>query len=167
MSDDKIKNIDEIKKDRFSFGYEDVKNDIEVDIFGLTFKYNLYNTDHFNEIRQGRNLSLKEQVELMIGDGAIEKINKKRAMDNYPPLAANEITQIISFLINTYQNQLSNNILNGTIENLKQIKNRVKNIGNEYKNITNEPYNGNRPANRAQRRYNERYNRRNNNRRYY
>ncbi len=153
MSDDKIKNISEVKNKRYSLGYEDVNRNIEIEIFGLDFKMNIYNIEHFKE--NTNNKSLDEQIDFIIGENATKRLNDKMVKDGHGEMMANDKTRIIGFLIETYTKVLTDNMM-------RKAKDGIENAKKEMSNNGNQNY-----MNRSQRRYNERYNRRNNNRRYY
>ncbi len=153
MSEDKIRNISEVKNKKYSLGYEDVNRNIEIEIFGLDFEMNIYNIEHFKENKNSQ--SLDEQIDFIIGEGATNRLNDKMVKDGHGEMMANDKTRIIGFLIETYTKTLTDNMM-------KSAKNGIENAKNEMNDYGNQNY-----GNRAQRRYNDRYNRRNNNRRYY
>lgn len=133
-------------KRKYSFGYEDLDKNVEVEIFGLKFEIDVNEIEEMGK-NGSANLSLDEQIDRCLGNGAFEKINKKRLQDGYDELNAIGKTKVLGYIMEVYTKELSGNIINP-----------VKNvIGTQQEQMNN--YN-NKNMNRAQRRYNERYNRR-------
>lgn len=130
-------------KKRYSLGYDRTDKNVEIDIYGLVFNLNIGEIEHVKE--NSNNMSIDEQIERILGENAIEKINKKRAQDGYDELSANGKTTILGFIIETYTRVLSGNMINAITDTIGDIDKQVKDFNNNN-------------FNRAQRRYNNRYN---------
>ena len=111
------------------FSYEDTDKKIEIEIYGLVFEIN-------------KN-SLENQIDKILGDGSVEKINKKRVADGYKEMDLQIELNLLGCIFETYANATMNNVTN-------RITNTARNINNRINELNN--------MNRQQRRYNK-YNR--------
>lgn len=102
---------------RLKFGYEDTDKSIEIDLYGLVFEIN--NLDSIEELEKlDRNDSnvIESQLEKILGEGAIEKINAKRVSDGYKKLDLNIELNILGCIFETYAKSMTGNVL-GRVEN--------------------------------------------------
>lgn len=119
-------------KKRLSFGYEDIYKKIEVEIFGLVFEINkekIENQDIRN-INEDDEDVVKRKIEEIIGEGAIEKLNKKAISDGHVEMTLVEEIKVLTFLYTTYMNFTANGMINDITNTGKEIENRARNINN-------------------------------------
>jgi len=118
---------------RLSFGYEDTDKSIEIDLYGLVFK--IENLDNLEELE---NLDIKDcnviesQLEKILGDGAIEKINSKRVSDGYKKLDLNIELNILGCIFETYAKSMTGNVL-GRVQNTVNDINKNMESANNFK----------------------------------
>ena len=133
---------------KYSLDYNDIDKDYEVEILGLVFNLNIGEIEKARENKD--NLSIDGQIERIIGEKSIEKINNKMKADGHNELTANGKTVILGFLIETYMKVLSNNMTNrvtSAIGNIQQdIDNNINRAGrrgfnNQYNNRNIYKYN--------------------------
>ncbi len=123
----------------YKLGYKDTDRELEIEIYGLTFKLPKINKklqDDINELEKEKEdiNSLNKSINLLLGEGAIDKINAQRVKDGYEELDLLNITQIIGFI--------------GSIIGKEIIKIRNENKQNYdfkdgYRNYNKRPYNNN------------------------
>lgn len=133
---------------KYSLDYNDIDKEYEVEILGLVFNLNIGEIEKARENKD--NLSIDRQIERIIGEKSIEKINNKMKADGHNELTANGKTVILGFLIETYMKVLSNNMTNrvtSAIGNIQQdIDNNINRAGrrgfnNQYNNRNIYKYN--------------------------
>lgn len=133
---------------KYSLGYDSIDKEYEVEILGLVFNLNIGEIEKARENKD--NLSIDGQIERIIGEKSIEKINNKMKADGHNELTANGKTVILGFLIETYMKVLSNNMTNrvtSAIGNIQQdIDNNINRAGrrgfnNQYNNRNIYKYN--------------------------
>lgn len=126
-----------MKNKRLSFGYEDVYQKIEIDLFGLIFEINkekIENSDIEN-INENEEDGIKAKIEEIIGEGAIEKINEKAISDGYAKMTLAEEIKVLTFLYTTYMNYTVNGMVEDITTKGKEIEDNAKNLGNENNGI--------------------------------
>lgn len=126
-----------MKNKRLSFGYEDVYQKIEIDLFGLIFEINkekIENSDIEN-INENEEDVIKAKIEEIIGEGAIEKINEKAISDGYAKMTLAEEIKVLTFLYTTYMNYTVNGMVEDITTKGKEIEDNAKNLGNENNGI--------------------------------
>jgi hypothetical protein len=132
-----------------SIGYEDTDKKIEIDIYGIRFEIN----KEYLESRKDGEPYAENELDKILGTGAIEKINKKRLSDGYDELTISAEMEIYGFIMSSYIKAVTEPLLNNITGAVDEQVNKIKNMENRYNN-----------QNRQQRRNNNR--RYNNYRRY-
>ena len=106
-----------MEDNRLKFGYEDTDKSIEIDLYGLVFKIeNLDNLEELENLERKDSNVIEAQLEKILGKGAIEKINNKRASDGYKKLDLNIELNILGCIFETYAKSMTGNVL-GRVEN--------------------------------------------------
>ncbi len=141
---------------RVSFGYEDTDSKIEIDLYGIVFEINnLDSIDELKNIDQENENVIEAQLEKILGKGAIEKINRKRASDGYKELDLNIELNILGCVFEAYAKGTAGNVLGRVTNAVEDINKDMSNTMNREQrrnyNITNQYKNYNR--NRNRRRY--------------
>ena len=128
-------------------GYEQTDNKIEIEIYGIKFEIKNLDNDKVEELKNiDKNLSvIDEEIENILGEGAVEKINNQRTKDGYDKMDINVALNILSFCFMAYAKSMTNNV----IGNMSKTINEVNNDMEKFENIIN----------RSQRRNNYRRNR--------
>lgn len=137
---------------RISFGYEDTDKKIEIDLYGLVFEVkNLDSVKNLSEIDKNDSDIIEKQIERILGEGSIEKINNKRVSDGYKKLDLDIELNILACIMEAYAKSMANNFLGrvtGAVDDInKDLQDKIA-------------------PNREYRRYNRNKNRRNGYRRY-
>ena len=133
---------------RLKFGYEDTDKSIEIDLYGLVFEIkNLDNLEELEKLYRNDSNVIEAQLEKILGNGAIEKINNKRESDGYKKLDLNIELNILGCIFETYAKSMTGNVLG-------RVTNAVDDINRDIEkaNTTNE-------FNRTNREYRKNYNR--------
>lgn len=133
---------------RLKFGYEDTDKSIEIDLYGLVFEIkNLDNLEELEKLDRNDSNVIEAQLEKILGNGAIEKINNKRESDGYKKLDLNIELNILGCIFETYAKSMTGNVLG-------RVTNAVDDINRDIEkaNTTNE-------FNRTNREYRKNYNR--------
>ena len=133
---------------KYRWGYDSIDKEYEVEILGLVFNLNIGEIEKARENKD--NLSIDGQIERIIGEKSIEKINNKMKADGHNELTANGKTVILGFLIETYMKVLRHTMTNrvtSAIGNIQQdIDNNINRAGrrgfnNQYNNRNIYKYN--------------------------
>lgn len=138
------------------FGYEDTDKKIEVEIYGLRFEIkNLDSSNAEKYENMDKNLdTVEKEIENILGEGSVKKINDKRLSDGYPKMDLTVELAVLGCVFEAYANSVTGNLFNKVDESINNFKNKYNNLG------------GNREQRRSTNRYNSRYNRYNKYRRY-
>ena len=143
---------------RLKFGYEDTDKKIEIELYGIVFEIN--NLDNIEELK---NLDKKDsniievQLEKILGEGSIEKINEKRRNDGYKELDLNIELNILVCIFETYAKSMTGNVIGrvtNAVDNMNKDIERAKGLS-EVKKEQRRNYNRNqyREKRRNYRRY--------------
>lgn len=141
---------------RVSFGYEDTDSKIEVDFYGLIFEINnLDSIDELKNLDKDNENVIEAQLEKILGEGAIEKINRKRVSDGYKELDLNIELNILGCIFEAYAKGTTGGVLGRVTNAVEDINKDMSNVMNREQrrnyNRTNQYNNYNR--NRNRRRY--------------
>lgn len=140
------------------FGYEDTDKKIEIEIYGLRFEINNLDSNSYDKYKNiDKDLStLEKEIDFILGDGAVEKINAKRISDGYDKMDLNVELALLGCIFETYANSVTGNlfnkvdsVVNNTINKIDSYKNREQRRNNKYNRNNN--YNRNYRNNRYRR----------------
>ncbi len=141
---------------RLKFGYEDTDKSIEIDLYGIIFKIeNLNSLEELESLDKKDSNVIEAQLEKILGEGSIEKINNKRVSDGYKKLDLVIELNILGCIFETYAKSTANNVLGRVVRAVGHINNDMK-----AENIVT-GYNTNRKQKRDYNRNQYRGNRRN------
>ena len=121
--------IDNNKK--FKFGYEDTDKKIEIELYGLIFE--IRNVEKINEIKSEDKKDkevLEAQIELLLGNGSIDKINRKREKDGYDELTAENEMAILGCIFEAYYESFVGNFTDKVTGTVTNINNKLENLNN-------------------------------------
>jgi hypothetical protein len=130
-------------ENKYKFGYEDSDKVVKVDIYGLEFKVNDIKKEEIEEIQKNENDEEKVDkcLKQMLGEDAIEKINKKRKEDGYEEMDIKTKVGVLAFTFQVYCEELVNNV-QGLYDKMYKSVNNVSNYNRQY--IRNNKYRKNR-----------------------
>lgn len=137
---------------RLKFGYEDTDKSIEIDLYGLVFEIkNLDSLEKLESLDKEDSNAIEAQLEKILGEGSIEKINNKRVNDGYKKLNLDIELNILGCIFETYAKSTADNILGrvvkavGNINNDMRVENIINSSNREQRRIYNRnQYRGNR-----------------------
>lgn len=146
-----------------SFGYEDTDKSIEIELYGLVFEIkNLDNIEELKKLDKNNSNVIEAQLEKILGEGSIEKINRKRISDGYKELDLNIELNILGCIFETYAKSMTGSVIGRVTKavdninkdmnnNMNREQRRSYNRANKYKDF----YKRNRDyvENRNRRRY--------------
>lgn len=85
--------------------YEDTDRKIELEIYGLIFEVKKEIEDiDAKELKEQNKINISEIIDKIFGNGATDKINKKRVQDGYEVMDTQVALTIISYAVNAYVN---------------------------------------------------------------
>ena len=85
--------------------YEDTDRKIELEIYGLIFEVKKEIEDiDAKELKEQNKINISEIIDKIFGNGATDKINKKRIQDGYEVMDTQVALTIISYAVNAYVN---------------------------------------------------------------
>lgn len=134
---------------RLSFGYEDTDKKIEIDLYGLIFEINdLNNIKEIENLDKENNNAVEIQFEKILGDGAIEKINKKRISDGYKKMDLNIELGILGCVFETYAKGIMGNMFDKLTKTADEINKNIDNTiivnREQRRNYNRNQYRGNK-----------------------
>ena len=121
-------------ENKYKFGYEDSDKIVKVDIYGLEFKVNDIKKEEIEEIQKNQNDEEKVDkcLKQMLGEDAIEKINKKRKEDGYEEMDIKTKVGVLAFTFQAYCEELVNNV-QGLYDKMYKSVNNVSNYNRQYR----------------------------------
>lgn len=131
----------------YEIGYQDTDKEVEVKIFGLQFKIKgILNEENIKEIEENKNNVelIDKQIKMLIGEDAIDKINKKRKEDGREEMDLIVKANVLGMLMGVYAEQIGTQ----AIDNISGTYNKLDSKINSF-------------SRRNLSRYNQRYYRRN------
>lgn len=142
----------DLKNKRNSFGYEDTDKNIEIELYGLVFEINdIGSIKEFKDLENEDENVIEAQIEKILGEGAVEKINRKREKDGYKKLDLSIELNILGCIFETYANSMSDSVL-GKVT--RAVDNMDKNMDNAINMKQRKNYNKTvQYRNRGYRRY--------------
>lgn len=112
---------------RLKFGYEDTDKRIEIDLYGLVFEIkNLDSLEKLESLDKEDSNAIETQLEKILGEGSIEKINNKRVNDGYKKLSLDIELNILGCIFETYAKSTADNILGRVVKAVGNINNDMK-----------------------------------------
>ena len=144
-------------KKRLSFSYEDTDKSIEIELYGLVFEIrNLDNIEKLKTVDRNNKSAIENQLEQILGEGAIDEINIKRKNDGYKELDLNIELNILGCIFESYAKSMSGNFfekITDTIEDVNSDIDNFKNMNREQTRNYNKFRNNRRNNQRNFRRY--------------
>lgn len=140
-------------KKRLSFGYEDTDKSIEIELYGLVFEIkNLDNIKELENLDRNNINVIEAQLEKILGEGSIEKINRKRISDGYKELDLNIELNILGCIFETYAKSMTGSVIGRVTKAVNDINKDINtNMNREQRRNYNR--NNNYRRNRNYRRY--------------
>ena len=128
-----------------SFGYEDTDKSIEIELYGLVFEIkNLDNIKELENLDRNNSNIIESQLEKILGEGSIEKINRKRISDGYKELDLNIELNILGCIFETYAKSMTGNVLGRVTKAVDDINKDINtNMNREQRRNYNRNYNTN------------------------
>ena len=106
-------------------GYEQTDKKIEIEIYDLKFEIkNVEKLQEFEDVKDNDLDTIKKMIETMLGEGAVEKINKKRKEDGYEEINSSIALNILLGIYKVY----SSEYIDGVLGSMEQMEDRVNNI---------------------------------------
>lgn len=119
-------------------GYEDTDEKVEIYIYGLKFEINKEKILE-KDIENIEVSNIEEDMNDVLGDGAVEKINNKRILDGYTKMTIDVELKILSYVYARYIETATNPVIENYSNVIEKQKNKVlnmytqKNEKNNYK----------------------------------
>lgn len=133
---------------RLKFGYEDTDKSIEIELYGLVFEIkNLDSIENLKSLDGNNEAVIEEQLEKILGNGSIEKINNKRRKDGYKELDLNIELNILGCIFETYANAMGQAVLGRAVKGVDRVTediNKFNGQNREERRNYNRNYNRNR-----------------------
>ena len=113
---------------RISFGYEDTDKKIEIELYGIIFEIrNFESIENLSSMDKNSKSAVEEYIEKILGEGSIEKINRKRASDGYKELDLDIELNILACIMEAYKKVTANNFLGRITRAVEEIDQSTKN----------------------------------------
>ena len=129
-----------MENNRLKFGYDDTDKSIEIDLYGLVFEINnLDSIEDLENLDKNNSNVIEAQLEKILGQGAIEKINNKRTSDGYKKLDLNIELNILGCIFEAYAKSTTGNVL-GRVENIVNDINKNMEKANHTNGFKQTPY---------------------------
>lgn len=128
---------------RMSFGYQDTDKKIEIELYGLVFEIKNLSNDKIEEFRNfdGNLSEVEKQIEEILGNGTIEKINNKRIADGYDKMGLEVELNILGCIFEAYAKAMTNNTIDRVSKSINDINSKVEGLNNNRYQRRNNKYN--------------------------
>ncbi|MBP3464116.1 MAG: hypothetical protein J6K45_06530 [Clostridia bacterium] len=123
------------KNKMFSFGYEDTDKKIEIELYGLVFEINNFESiGKLENINKNDKNDIEAQIDKILGSGAVEKINKKRNQDGYKNMDIKVELNVLGCIFEAYGKSIISGVTNKVSNTVSEIENNVNNFNNKFGN---------------------------------
>lgn len=128
---------------RMSFGYQDTDKKIEIELYGLVFEIKNLSNEKIEKFRNiNSDLSeLERQIEDILGNGSVEKINNKRIADGYDKMNLEVEVNILGCIFEAYAKAMTNNTIDRVSKSINDINSKVEGLNNNRYQRRNNKYN--------------------------
>jgi len=112
------------------FGYEDTDKKIEISLYGLIFEINkekIIDKD-VNDINSDDEDKIRKEIEDIIGEGSIEKINRKRISDGYKEMTLDVEVAVLTCIYKTYIETTTEGLIGGIEQTSDKMVRRAENM---------------------------------------
>ena len=135
--------MEDNRNKKFSFGYEDTDKKLEINLYGLDFEINnIDSVDELENLDKNNSNVIEAQLEKILGNGAIERINRKRVKDGYKELDLNIELSILGCIFEVYTKSITGNVLDRVTNAVDDINKDIDSMNreqrrNQYKSFYN------------------------------
>lgn len=128
---------------RMSFGYQDTDKKIEIELYGLVFEIKNLSNEKIEEFRNINNdlSEIERQIEDILGNGSVEKINNKRIADGYDKMNLEVEVNILGCIFEAYAKAMTNNTIDRVSKSINDINSKVEGLNNNRYQRRNNKYN--------------------------
>ena len=128
---------------RMKFGYQDTDKKLEIELYGLVFEIKNLSNEKIEKFRNvNSDLSeLERQIEDILGNGSIEKINNKRIADGYEKMNLEVEVNILGCIFEAYAKAMTNNTIDRVSKSINDINSKVEGLNNNRYQRRNNKYN--------------------------
>ena len=128
---------------RMSFGYQDTDKKIEIELYGLVFEIKNLSNEKIEEFRNINNdlSKIERQIEDILGNGSVEKINNKRIADGYDKMSLEVELNILGCIFEAYAKAMTNNTIDRVSKSINDINSKVEGLNNNRYQRRNNKYN--------------------------
>lgn len=130
-----------MNKEIMNVGYEDTDEEIEIYIYGLKFKINKEKMLE-KDIENIEVSNIEKDMNDVLGDGAVEKINNKRILDGYTKMTIDVELKILSYVYARYIETATNPVIENYSNVIEKQKNKVLNMYTQKNKTNNYKRNG-------------------------
>ena len=127
---------------RMSFGYQDTDKKIEIELYGLVFEIKNLSNEKIEEFRNINNdlSKIERQIEDILGNGSVEKINNKRIADGYDKMSLEVEVNILGCIFEAYAKAMTNNTIDRVSKSINDINSKVEGLNNNRYQRRNNNY---------------------------
>lgn len=127
----------------YEIGYQDTDKEVEVKIFGLQFKIKgILNEENIKEIEENKNNVelIDKQIKMLIGEDAIDKINKKRKEDGREEMDLIVKANVLGMLMGVYAEQIGTQAIDNISGTYDKIDSKINSFSKKNFNRYNQRY---------------------------
>ena len=141
--------MEDLKNKKFSFGYEDTDKKLEINLYGLDFEINnLDSIDELENLDRDNSNVIEAQLEKILGEGSIDRINRKRVKDGYKELDLNIELSILGCIFEVYAKSMSGRVLDKVTKAVDDVNKDINSFNNmnreQRRNYNKNQYRNNR-----------------------
>lgn len=117
---------------RYLLSFEDIENNVEVDLEGLIFR--LRGIKDINYYKTIKDEDVEKEIEYILGEGSIEKINNLREEKGKDKLDIGTSLNLLLQLIGVYKKGITKNSTDKAIDLVEKTNQEINEMTNQFKN---------------------------------
>lgn len=117
----------EVKNNVMSIGYEQTDKRFEIDIYGIRFEINNEKILE-KDTKNIENKDPEKEIDDVLGNGAVEKINNKRVSDGHSKMTIDVAVKILSFIYSSYVKATTDPLIESMDEVFEKQKKRAQDM---------------------------------------
>lgn len=122
-----------MKDNVIKFGYEDTDKKTIIDLYGIEFEVKKLTNEKIEELKNIDKDDIKifeKEIDEILGEGAVEKINNKRIADGYEKMDLQIEMAVFGCIFQAYTKTMSDSALNGITNAMNDINSKVVGLTN-------------------------------------
>ena len=124
----------------FNLSYEDTDKNYEIKIYDIDFKFNVSKVNELMKINKNDEKALDEAINILLGEDAVDKINKKRVLDGHQEMDLLIKSGVLGFLYETYSELMIGSSVDKIGKSINKVNEKINSYNREQRRFNNKRY---------------------------